>query len=502
MLQIQNISKEYGMDSILEGVSFEFAPGEKIALVGRNGSGKSTLLKIISGIMESDSGNIRISDNEKIAYLPQKIDDESLNKTVLEYIQQNSKIEKFEIEKILHELELVDGILNKPVEQISGGQKTKICLVGILLSDADYIILDEPTNNLDMKSLVWLENFIKNSKSGFLIVSHDRRFLDNVTSKVVELTDDKNINIERGNYSDYLKRIKEKRSRQQSEYQEQEEEISRLKQSAHNSRSKADIATGYETKDNDKMLRDHKREQAKHSASAAKQMEKRIDVMDKIEKPDKHNILKINIKESGNSGNNQISARDLIVGYEDFSAGVFNFDINPGDKVCFTGANGSGKTTLLKTILSQIDPIKGKIMVGSKVKFGNLTQEHDNLPDDLSMLEFITTNTEMPENEIFNALVKFNFTEKQIRDQIKKLSPGEKTRLILTMFTLKNINTLILDEPTNHLDIEALIAIEEAVENYKGTVILVSHDRYLTEQIKPDVIFNLHKDGIKRVLSL
>lgn len=498
MLQVTDISKEYGAKQILSEVSFTVLKGEKIAVVGKNGSGKSTLLKIIAGIETIEQGDIKIGKKESIAYLPQKIDDKYLNTEVLDYLIKITNSETYEIEKTFSNLNLDPGILNKKIKNISGGQKTKICLVQVILKKADYVLLDEPTNNLDIDSLLWLEGYIKKNSAGFLIVSHDRKFLDNIASKVLEIKDG-GITLEKGTYSDYLQRSKEKRSKLLSDYEGQQEEINRLKKSAADKKRKASIGNKYETKDNDKMLRNFKREQAKHSNKEAKRIEKRIELMDEIEEPEKQKQLNIDIKESGFAGNKSITIRDLIIGYEDFSAGPFNLDINFGDKICFVGPNGSGKTTLLKTIIGSLEKKSGDLIIGSKVKFGNLTQEHEDIPNDITLFDFISENTDKESNFIFNTLKKFNFNEKQIKKPVDNLSPGQKTRLILALFTIKEVNTIVLDEPTNHLDIEALESIEEAIIGYKGTIILVSHDRHLIDKIKPDSIYKISQDSIRRI---
>jgi ATP-binding cassette subfamily F protein 3 len=498
MIQIKNISKEYENKEVFSDISFTIDKREKIALVGRNGSGKTTLMRIIAGIEEQDSGVISIPKN-KISYLSQIIEPKNDNQTVLEYIKENTDInEDDEIFKLMKIFKLKDDVVNFSISKLSGGQKTKVSLINIILNNHDFILMDEPTNNLDLDSLIWLENFVKNSNSSFLIISHDRKFLDNTVSKVIELKDGE-INIEKGSYSDYLKRSEEKLNRHKLDYESQQEKIDELQKTAHQKKIDASKGANYKGTDNDKMLRNFKREQAKGSAKEAKRIEKRIDKMDLIDEPKKKTNLKIKIDSTDYSGNNSIVSRDLFIGYEDFKVGPFNFDIKFGNKVCFMGDNGSGKTTLLKTIMNIIDPITGEINVGSKIKFGNLTQEHDNLPDDKNLFEFIKEKTDKEDSLIFNTLKKFNFSEDQIKKKIKTLSPGEKTRLLLALFTEQSVNTLILDEPSNHLDLEALSAIEEAIKNYEGTVVIVSHDRYLIENIDLESIYKVSEDGLNRI---
>lgn len=501
MIQIKNISKEYGTKEIFSNISFTIDKREKIALVGRNGAGKSTLMKIIAGIEEVDCGVINIPKDTKLSYLSQIIEPEFQDRVVLEYIKENiESFEENEIYKLLKIFKLEDSILDHPLSKLSGGQKAKISLISIVLSNSDFILLDEPTNNLDLDSLIWLENFVKKSNASFLIISHDRSFLDNTVSKVIELKNGE-INIEKGTYSDYLKRVEEKIRRQKLDYENQQGKIEELQKTADQKKIDAHKGSKFTGTDNDKMLRNFKREQATGSAKEAKRIEKRIEQIDLIDEPEKKSTLKIEIDSKDYNGNNSIEGRDLVVGYVDFKVGPFNFDINFGDKVCFVGNNGAGKTTLLKTIMNEIEKIDGEINVGSKIKFGNLSQEHDKLPNEKTLFEFIKDKTDAEDNLIFNSLKKFNFSEDQIRKKIETLSPGEKTRLLLALFTEQSVNTLVLDEPSNHLDLEALFAIEEAVLNYEGTVIIVSHDRYLIEKINPETIYEVSKSGLNRVLD-
>ncbi len=502
MIQVKNISKKYETKKIFSDISFTIDKREKIALVGRNGSGKTTLMKIIAGIERQDFGVINIPKNSKVSYLSQTIELKFKNQKVFEYIKDNleENVNKNEIYKLIKMFKMEDSILNYPLVEISSGQKTKISLIIILLNNANFILMDEPTNNLDMGSLIWLENFVKKSNASFLIVSHDRKFLDNTVLKVIELKDGK-INIEKGSYSDYLDRTEKKLNRHRIDYESQQEKIKGLRKTAIQKKADASRGAKYLGTDNDKMLRNFKREQAKGSAKEAKRIEKRIERLNVIDEPEKQSDLKIEIDSRDYNGSNSILARDLVVGYENFKVGPFNFDIRFGDKVCFIGNNGTGKTTLLKTLAGIVDPIGGDINVGSKIKFGNLTQEHENLPNNKTIFDFIKEKTGKEDSVIFNVLKKFNFTENQIKEKIKTLSPGEKTRLLLALFTEQFVNTLILDEPSNHLDLEALFAIEKAVFNYKGTVIIVSHDRYLIEKINPDDIYEVSEKGVNLIFD-
>jgi ATP-binding cassette, subfamily F, member 3 len=537
MLQVKNIQKNYGSLTVLADVSFSLSQGQKVALVGDNGTGKTTLLKILSGDLEADAGKIEKSKNLCIGYLPQDtslVSDESIGV----YLRRVSGIDTIEhqLENLatklndpkkskeygdLHELYehlggyafehriqlmltgfgLDDIGLDRNLINLSSGQKSKIVLIGILLKGVDLLLLDEPTNNLDLPALIWLEDFIQKSEAACIIISHDRQFLDSVVRKIFELDrDTRTLTISGGTYSDYLEMKRKRLLRQKEEYRLQQEEIERLTDRANQKRIESARGSKWSGSDNDKFLRGFKRERAGRSSRVAKSIDKRILQMDKVEKPIEKDPLEIPLDAKSNSKNISISIKDVCAGYPgDFVVGPISLDVNFGNRVGILGLNGSGKSTLLKTITGQLAPISGEIKMTSGIRIGNMMQEHESLPRKSTLLEFMTEKGGLSLQDSFAKLTKFGFDERQIKQPIEVLSPGGRARLLLAMFSALSVNVLILDEPTNHLDLEALSALEEALESYQGIVLLVSHDRYFLEKTKLDFTYVLNEGSLTKI---
>ncbi len=501
VLACQNISKAYGADEILSAVNFHIEAKEKIAIVGINGAGKSTLLKIIMGEEEADEGNVSIAKDVTIGYLAQHqekyykqtIYEELLSakKDVIDLGKQIRELEK-EIEKLSgDELELaleryarmnhtfemqdgyafdsqINGVLkglgfseedaDKPIEELSGGQKTRVSLGRLLLSRPDIIILDEPTNHLDLKSTAWLENYLKSYDGAVIIVSHDRYFLDKIVTKVIEIENTKST-IYHGNYSYYAdKRLEIRLSKyraymnQQAEIKHQEEVISKLKQ--------------------------FNREK---SIKRAESREKLLDKIERLDKPSEvRDDMKLTLTPEIESGNDVLLVEDLSKAYTDsplFSN--VNMDIKKGERVALIGDNGTGKTTILKIINQLIPKDTGRIIFGAQVHIGYYDQEHQVLhPDKTIFDELHDAYPSMTNTKIRNTLAAFLFTGDDVFKEIKDISGGERGRVSLAKLMLTGANFLILDEPTNHLDITSKEILENALTSYTGTVLYVSHDRY------------------------
>ncbi len=518
VLACQNISKAYGVTEILNNINFHIEAKEKLAIVGVNGAGKSTLLKIIMQEEEADEGQVVIGKDISIGYLAQHQND-YYDKTIYEelvsvkqnvidlqeqirQLEQDMKhLEGQELENALerytrmnHTFEQQDGYafesqitgilkglgftesdFHRPVSELSGGQKTRVSLGRLLLSRPDIILLDEPTNHLDLNSIAWLEGYLKNYDGAVIIVSHDRYFLDKIVTKVVELELTKST-IYHGNYSYYAKKREEVRlskyrayMNQQAEIKHQEEVIAKLKQ--------------------------FNREK---SIKRAESREKMLDKIERLDKPQEvHDEMRLSLTPDIESGNDVLLVEGLAKSYGDNTLFTnLGMDIKRGEHVALIGNNGTGKTTILKIINQLIPKDAGKIVLGAQVHVGYYDQEHQVLhPDKTIFDELHDTYPNMTNTKIRNVLAAFLFTGEDVFKEIKDLSGGERGRVSLAKLMLSNANFLILDEPTNHLDITSKEILENALKNYSGTILYVSHDRYFINQTATRIL-DLHDGGI------
>ena len=510
-LKVDHIQKSYGPTTVIDDVSFLVERDQKIGLVGNNGSGKSTLLKIMAGIIEPDKGRITTRKGLRIGYMPQDANLAS-DETIRHYLRRVSGIEDLESRletspEAVDQYESRDGYafesrmqstlagfgLNKinpdrPVNTLSSGQKSKVLMAGVLLSDADLLLLDEPTNNLDLPALIWLEDFLSRSAATCIIVSHDRLFLDRVVSKIFEINwHTRTIAITNGKYSDYLENLAKERVRQQAEYEQQRDETQRLAEVAQRRRAAAEKGSHYQGSDNDKYDRGFKRDRAARSGKSARAAEKRIEHMEPMEKPIERDKLRIHIRPLKPGGCTDIALQDTVMGYpeSDFRLGPITINIAYGSRVAILGLNGSGKSTLLQTIGKELAPLAGSVDVGNALIVGNFMQEHDNLPLDKSLKSFLTQQGHLTLSDSYTMAIQYGFNEDELDKPIGDFSPGGQSRILLAILSALSVNVLLLDEPTNHLDIDALDALEEAITHYQGTIILVSHDRYLLQKFNP-----------------
>lgn len=501
ILACQNICKAYNDKTILKNITFHIEENEKAAIVGINGAGKSTLLKIIMGEETADDGQVIISKDCTVGYLSQH-QDFAFSKSIYEEMM-DAKKDVIELETKIRELELqmkhaqgdaltalmdsyarfnhafemqngyaykseITGVLkglgfleedfDKKVGILSGGQKTRVALGRLLLTGPDIIILDEPTNHLDMESIAWLENYLSGYKGSVLIVSHDRYFLDKVVTKVlsIELTEGIVYN---GNYSFYAQKSEEVRANRYKAYLNQQKEI------AH---QEAVI----------EKLKSFNREK---SVKRAESREKLLDKIERIEKPaELHDAMRLSLEPEVESGNDVLLVTKLKKAFgEKVLFTDINMDIKRGEHVALIGANGTGKTTILKIINRLIPKDGGTINIGSHVKIGYYDQEHQVLSPEKTIFEEISdAYPKLTNTRIRNLLASFLFTGEDVFKQIKDLSGGERGRVSLAKLMLSSANFLILDEPTNHLDITSKEILENALRNYSGTVLYVSHDRY------------------------
>lgn len=542
MLELKEVSKSFCRKVILSNISFTVDYGEKAGIIGSNGVGKSTLLKIIARQLHQDSGEINTNTLESIGYLKQEfeIPEESLSVTsfikwyigidklekrlneLQEELEKNeSNIEEFcavqekyirldgynfdyKLDNILNGLGILPVVRNKKIKDLSGGQKSKIILAAVLLKGADLLLLDEPTNNLDIKSIEWLEGYLKSVNMPCLIVSHDRRFLNAVTTKTLEINFfDRTLSSYPGNYAQYREFKEAKEKRQLELYEAQQEKKKELQDSIRQKKDWASKGRKQGVKDNDKYTRGYERDRSSGLASKARKIEKQIEKLDKIERPRVKKKLKININFSKIKGSTMIYAKELICGYPNgFKTSPITFEVKFGEKVIIVGKNGSGKSTFIKTLFSNLEKISGTMDIGTGLNIGYISQD-TKIDTDQDLEQFIIGSIDEEKLEdkskVYTTLAQFNFTYEERQKKYAMLSPGERTRARLVIFSLLDINVLVFDEPTNHLDIEALEALEEVISSFDGTVIAISHDREFIGRVHPDKIYKMDNGNLTKI---
>lgn len=513
LLQVQQVARYFGADTLFENVSLDVSDNSRIALVGRNGVGKSTLLKMIIGNESPDAGQITKKKGLTIGYLAQNTGLES-DKTI--YAEMLSVFERLQImEKNLHEMEAkiadpgadhsssaysqllnqydqllhdfeeqngygyeaeVRSVLHgfhfeqedydRKISSLSGGQKTRLALAKLLLEQRDLLILDEPTNHLDIDTLTWLEGYVQNYKGALLIVSHDRYFLDRIVNEVYEISHHHS-SYYKGNYSAYIDQKAERLRQDWKNYEKQQAEISKLEDFVNKNLVRASTT--------------------KRAQSRRKQLEK----MERLERPEgdeKGPHLKFTA--DSQSGNIVLTVKDAAIGYDGrIISSPINIDLRKNQVMAIVGPNGIGKSTLLKSVLGQIPFVKGSSEFGTNVKVGYYDQEQHNLHDKKTVLnELWDDHPTTPEKDIRSILGSFLFIGDDVSKVVHNLSGGEKARLLLTKLAMKHDNFLILDEPTNHLDIDSKEVLENAVMDFNGTVLFVSHDRYFINKVATCVL--------------
>lgn len=501
ILSVQNISKSFGTDEIIKGASFHIEDYEKAAIVGINGAGKSTLLKMIIGELSPDSGEVALSKGKTMGYLAQHQDMQG-ERTIEEELflakqdvidmetairdmetqmsqKEGSELERFleDYHKLTHRFELeggyaykseIYGVLNglgftqadytKKISELSGGQKTRVALGKLLVTKPDIILLDEPTNHLDMNSIAWLETFLMNYKGAVVIVSHDRYFLDKVVTKVIDISNQK-LEVFEGNYTAYAKKKEKLREDRLKAYYNQQREI----------KHQEEVIT---------KLKSFNREK---SIKRAESREKMLDKIERIDKPMEENAdMKIKLEPNITSGNDVLTVEGLSKAYgENILFENIGFEIKRGERIALIGDNGTGKTTILKILNGMVQEDAGEIHLGSNVFIGYYDQEHQVLHADKTLFEEISdAYPNLNNTQVRNTLAAFLFTDEDVFKRIKDLSGGERGRVSLAKLMLGKANFLILDEPTNHLDIISKEVLESALNQYTGTVLFVSHDRY------------------------
>ncbi len=514
-LSVENINLSYGVDTILENISFSINEGDKLGIVGVNGAGKSSLLKIITGRLEATSGKVYTSLGKSVMMLDQNVSfnsDATLIDAVLEISSDlisreaelenirkrlqdgderlagvySEKLERFIADGGLEFRSRAKGILvslgfnaeqlSMNVNSLSGGQKTRLSLCRILYKSPDILILDEPTNHLDMNSLRWLEDHLSNYRKTVIVVSHDRYFLDRVTNKILDIENKKG-KLYSGNYTIFCDKKRKDREIQSKHYELQQKEIARIE---------AIIAqqVTWSQERNYKII-DNK--------------QKMIDRMEKIDRPENlPQNVRISFPECSESGNDVLTIRGLSKAYGDKTLfRGFDYLVKRKDRVLITGDNGCGKSTLLKIITGYAYPDKGESWFGYNVKVGYYDQENQNLnPANTVLDELWNAFSDLGMTQIRNTLALFNFTGDDVFKRVSDLSGGEKARLTLAKLVTSKSNLMILDEPTNHLDINTREILETALSEYKGTIIAVSHDRYFVRKLSTRMIIFHSGDAI------
>ncbi len=509
---VKNLKKYFGADLIFENITLDIKQGEKIGVVGKNGVGKTTLMKIIVNEEYADDGNIYIRSGSRVGYLEQipdyddsitgmdilylaftdlyKIKDEmkemeeklkdTFNENHDRILKAYGKLEeKYELRggyQIDEKLSKVIGglgieiLVKRRFNTLSGGEKTKIILGKVLLEEPDLLLLDEPTNHLDMSSVEWLQGYLADYKGAVMLISHDRYFLDSIAEKIIEITPDE-AQIYYGNYSYYVVEKERRFLEAYKHYKNQQRKINNMEEQIKRYRIWG------KSRDSDKMYK------------RAKELEKRLEKIDKLEKP-RLNSRKIRLNSEGinRSGYKVVTLKDVTKRYDKTLFKKINLDIYYSDSIGLIGDNGTGKTTILRIIEGSENCDEGEIKIGSRVKIGYLRQEEEFVNPSMDLVEYYHRELDIKLSEARNQLAKVLFTGDDVFKTLDVLSGGEKTRLKLGILLYRKVNLLILDEPTNHLDIDSREILEETLTDFEGTILFVSHDRYFINKLADRIV--------------
>lgn len=507
---IEKISKMFGGNTLFTDLSFQVNQGSKVGLVGANGSGKTSIFKLLTGNDAPDSGAIHFKKGMKVGYLAQipvfpeamtsrdvlltvfedlrKIesdmkqleskmasasDDRSLEQMLNTYGELQEKFSLnggYEMEAALSKIANglgIDDLLSKQFIKLSGGEKTKVGLGIVLLQQPDILLLDEPTNHLDLSAIEWLGSYLKEYEGTIIVISHDRYFLDEVVNNILELEDGE-ITVYHANYSQFVIQKEERLLREFQAYEEQQKKIQKMKETIKRLREWANQA-------NPPNAGLHRR---------ARSMEKALERIERLKRPVlQKKKMAFQLEESGRSGKDVIIAENISKAFGKTLFKQLNFSVYYGERAVIVGDNGTGKSTLLKMILGQSSVDVGKIKLGSNVKIGYLSQHYEPINLGNTVLQEFREEVHVTEGEARNILAGFLFYGHMVYRKVNQLSGGERMRLRLAQLMYQDINLLVVDEPTNHLDIESREVLEDALENFKGTILSVSHDRYFINKI-------------------
>lgn len=530
VLSATDITRAYGTDVILDHISFHVNEGDRVGIVGANGAGKSTLLDILGGVSEPDEGQFFLSSDVTVGYLHQnddfeddctlreevhkiyerferaekeintltqdiaqmaadgKTDTDEYKRIMQRYGNLQDQFErdggfsyKSEMRGILNSMAFGEEYYDNPISSLSGGERTRLALACLLMRKPDVLMLDEPTNHLDIGMLNWLEQFLRNYKGTVIMVSHDRYFLDQLCTRIFEVAHH-HLTCYDGNYTEYAQKKKQQRESDMRSYKKQQEEIRRQED----------------------IIRKFKERGTEHLAKRAASREKKLAHMEVLERPESEGAsLNVHFRQDYETGNDVLLGEDVGEAFrtEEGVRRLFqhaDFDIKKGERICIVGPNGIGKTTLLRLMIGEIRPTEGKIRIGRNVKFGYYDQRQEQLHGDKTVLDEVHDSYRLyKESEIRNFLGRFLFRGDQVFTKVGSLSGGEKARLALLKLMMSGSNVLMLDEPTNHLDIESKEIFEEALREFPGTIVAVSHDRYFLNQIATK-IYELGPSGITK----
>ncbi len=538
MLTAHHIHKTYGIQPILQDISFSISNTERIGLIGPNGCGKTTLMRILAGMEQPDSGTVALTrQNLRIGYLAQGMDfspkqtlhsalglvtvsQSSLESEIASLAQALSanptdshlqakydsalrhlSITTYHLPTILAPLGLADLPLDTPIEHLSGGQKTRLMLARVLLEEPHLLLLDEPTNHLDIEMLEWLEDWLNRFQGAALIVSHDRAFLDNTVTSILELDPfTHGLKSYPGNYSDYLEQKEAERKRQLQTYLDQQAEIRHMKadiihtkeQALKTERDASSIRKGgsdYKIKGYKSYQQGIAKKVAKKAKSRERKLERFLESEELIERPQASWQMKLNFGAPAHQSKDVMVTELLSIGYTPDTPLLEHLDlsIRAGQRIALTGPNGCGKTTLIRTIAGTLRPLAGRLRLGMTVKVGYMAQEQELLDPAFNAVQTIQSAAPFNETEARNFLHYFLFKGDDALRPSSSLSFGERARLQLGTLVAQGCTFLLLDEPINHLDIPSRARFEEALANFKGTILAVVHDRYFIERFASDV---------------
>ncbi|MFC0523393.1 ribosomal protection-like ABC-F family protein [Pontibacillus salicampi] len=505
LLTVKNLSHGFGDRAIFDDVSFRLLKGEHIGLIGANGEGKSTFMNIITGKVEPDAGTIQWSKRVRVGYLDQHADlaqgmsMRDVLKTAFQYLYdmeqemndlfaKMGEVEPDELEELLEETgklqdqlssndfyildakveEVARGLgldeigLDRDVHDLSGGQRTKVLLAKLLLEKPDILLLDEPTNYLDVEHIEWLKRYLQEYENAFILISHDIPFLNSVVNLIYHMKDQQ-LTRYPGDYNEFVRVYEMKKQQLEAAYKKQQKEISQLKDFV--ARNKANAAT----------------------SKMAMSRQKKLDKMEKIELESEKPKPVFHFKQARTPGKYLFETKDLVIGYDEPLSRPLNLSMERGQKIALSGANGIGKTTLLKSILGEIQPISGEVALGDNLHIGYFEQELKENSRRTCMEEVWEEFRHFTQYEVRSALARCGLTQKHIESQVQVLSGGEKAKVRLCKLINKETNLLVLDEPTNHLDADAKAELKRALQEYKGSVLLISHEPEFYQDVVTDV---------------